>query len=81
MIVNSWLQFHPPSVARAPGAHPPTTTKPRSPVSKRFYDGAVSSPARLLDSFHCGLAMLSFGLERKVNHHDGVFLDDTDQQE
>jgi hypothetical protein len=26
------------------------------------YDGAVSSPARLVDGFHCGLAMLSFGL-------------------
>src|SRR5437868_12417292 len=42
------------------------------------HDGPEPQQARLVDGFGRGLAVLAFGLEREVDHHDAVLLHDTD---
>src|SRR5258705_580936 len=44
-------------------------------------DGAEAQHARFEDGVFGAFAAFAFGLEGKVNHHDGVFLDDTDEQD
>ena len=44
------------------------------------HDGTEAQQAGFVDGVERGLPFLAFGLESEVDHHDGVFLDDTDQQ-
>src|SRR5215469_10942173 len=42
--------------------------------------GAETQQASFVDSIEGRLDFFALGFERKINHHDGVFLDDADQQ-
>src|SRR6267143_692466 len=44
-------------------------------------DGAEAQHARFEDGVFGAFAAFAFGLQGKINHHDGVFLDDTDEQD
>src|SRR5260370_36482849 len=44
------------------------------------HDRAESKEARLVDGFFRRFVFDTFGLEREVNHHDGVFLHNADPQ-
>src|SRR5437868_440760 len=46
----------------------------------RLMNGAEAQQAGLEDCLFWRLVLHALRLERKVNHHDGVFLYDTDQQ-
>ena len=45
------------------------------------HDGPETQQAGFVDGVERGLPFLALGFEREVNHHDGVFLDDTDEQD
>ena len=45
------------------------------------HDGAEAQQAGLVNRVERRFAFLALGFERKVDHHDGVFLDDADQQD
>ena len=45
------------------------------------HDRAEAQQARFVDRFERRLAFLALGFEREVDHHDGVFLHDADQQD
>src|SRR4029077_11805843 len=46
----------------------------------RHQDRAQAQEASLVDRIARGLALVAFGVEGEVDHHDRVFLDDADQQ-
>jgi len=45
------------------------------------HDGPETQQAGFVNGVERRLAFLAFSFEREVNHHDGVFLDDADQQD
>src|SRR6267143_177314 len=45
------------------------------------HDGAETKQASFLDGIERRLPYLALGLEGEVDHHDGVFLDDADEQD
>src|SRR6266566_1152351 len=45
------------------------------------HDGPEAQQAGFVDGVDRRLAFLALGLEGEVNHHDGVFLDDADEQD
>src|SRR6266699_3239237 len=47
----------------------------------RHHDGAEAKQAGFVDGVERSLALFAFGFEGKINHHDGVFLDDADEQD
>src|SRR5579863_4953711 len=47
----------------------------------RHHDGTEAEQAGLIDGVDGILAFLALGFEGEVDHHDGVFLDDADQQD
>src|SRR5947208_6884146 len=57
----------------------------RQPAQKRrhggHHDRSESQQARLVDGLFGRLAFFALCLESEVNHHDGVLLDDADQQD
>ena len=46
----------------------------------RHHDRPEAQQAGLIDRLARRLALVALGLEREVDHHDGVLLDDADQQ-
>ena len=44
------------------------------------HDGAEAQQAGIIDRIRGDLDMLSFSLNRKVDHHDSVLLDNADQE-
>ena len=48
---------------------------------RRHHDRPKAQEARLVDRVLRRLAFLALGLEREVDHHDGVLLDDADQED
>ena len=44
-------------------------------------DGAEAQQRGLVDRLFRRLALVALGLQREVDHHDGVLLDDADQQD
>ncbi len=45
------------------------------------HDGPETKQARFVDGIQRRLPFLALGLQREVDHHDGVFLDDADEQD
>ena len=48
---------------------------------RRHQDGPQAQEARLIDRLARRQALLPLGLERKVDHHDRVLLDDADEED
>ena len=44
------------------------------------HDGAEAQQASLIDGFFRVFPLLPLGFERKIDHHDGIFLHDADQK-
>ncbi len=45
------------------------------------HDGAETEQAGFVNGIQRGLAFVALCVEREVDHHDGIFLDDTDEQD
>src|SRR5258708_7543289 len=45
------------------------------------HDGPRTKQACFIDGVERSLSFLALGFEREVNHHDGIFLDDADEQD
>ena len=87
--VSIWLTINPPMIvmpsgrrSSEPGAGPQSE---RQRAEQRCHGGHQDRPetqqARLIDRFFGGFIFLAFGGQREVDHHDRVFLHDSDQQD
>src|ERR1700712_179329 len=63
---------------RAPAEHQWQRAEKRG--HGRHQDGPETQQTRLIDSLARRFALLALGFKREVDHHDGVFLHDPDQQ-
>jgi len=61
----------------------PTASGRPPPIRRegRHHDRPEAQQAGLVDRLERALALLALGLQREVDHHDGVLLDDADQQD
>ncbi len=86
--VMTWLTSSPPIMQMPRGVRnsEPTPlpkasgTAPRSAAMVVIMMGRKRKQARLVDGFLGRLAFIALGFQGEVNHHDGVLLHDTNQQ-
>ena len=48
---------------------------------RSHHDGTEAQQTRVIDRFFGGVGLIAFGLDGKIDHQDGVFLDDADQKD
>ena len=86
--MRSWLTARPPTIVMPSGwrSSDPTPfpkasgTPPSMAAIVVIMIGPETQQARLIDRFDRPPAFLALRFQRKVDHHDGVLLHDTDQQ-
>ena len=86
--VSNWLTSRPPTIAIPSGRRSsepvPVPSASGNPPSSAaivvIMIGRKRSRQASIDGIVGGLAALALRLEREVDHHDGVFLDDADQK-
>ncbi len=54
---------------------------PNSAAMRGHHDGAEAQQAGLIDGLDRRQALVALGLQREVDHHDGVLLHDADEQD
>jgi hypothetical protein len=86
--VSAWLTFRPPTIETPSGwaqfaSFANAEAERQSSEQRRcrcHHDRAEARHRRVKDRVAAVHAFLTFGLQREVDHHDGVLLDDANQQ-